>query len=402
MYHKWIKEYGKTDGFFKAYKGVTGAPFGLENEEGVLTQEDFLQILEDFRMVILKELEVDIDNWDVGVFVMGLVDFIPKYIEVDNAVILEFQVILSNFLLYLEEKDYLENVNELIMAMVEFMPVCLNRNLDTKYWSSLKRKNIESYMEYMDDQMEMLSDLLDDLEETEMSNNFFPITNKQPNQDKIIPMKPSQVIPFNAANKKMSNKIYQLRIDIVGAKPPIWRRVLVPAEMTFEDLHEIIQTAFDWDTAHLYQFTVGNIILSDFEAEELLGEPTQFYFEPKVKKDMAKTKLSQLINLGDKFEYIYDFGDSWEHKIVVEEILDRDSSIPFYPYCTKGKRTAPFEDFGGIERFDDFVASFKKNANKKSVQDVLEWAVGEDIERYHPDQVDIEEINEILSMLFFE
>ncbi|MGX7024422.1 plasmid pRiA4b ORF-3 family protein [Vagococcus hydrophili] len=400
MYHKWIKEYGKSGLFLTAYNGVTGVPFKEIESEDKLSHEDYLQILEEFRRVILNQMEVDIEKWNMGVMMIGMTDLIPRYIEIDNAVILEFQIILNNFLVFLQDKEYLENIFDLQKTVFQFMPLCLNNNLDINYWSQIKRKNIEAYMKYMDEQMETINDLLDDLEGNMMKEEFFPPVKNQKHSNNVIPMIPKNKIPLRVSNEEFDNKIYQLRIDIVGAKPPIWRRILVPAKMTFGDLHEIIQTAFDWDTAHLYQFNVDNVVLSDFEAEDLIGDKPHVYYTSQIKKDMAKVKLNQLVSEGDKFEYIYDFGDSWEHKIVVEEVLEHDPAIPFYPYCTKGKRTAPFEDFGGIERFDDFVADFKKNANRKSVQDVLEWAMGVESERFYPDYVDIEEINELLGLMW--
>lgn len=400
MYHKWIKEYGKSTRFLSAYNGVTGVPYIEIDDESKLSQDDFLQILEDFRVLVLKHFGADIESWSIGPLQDGIIDSIPKFIEIDNAVILELQVILNNFLMFLEERFYVPNAKKLIITVAESIPRCLELNLDVEFWSPFKRKNIESYMEYMDEQMEAINDLLDDLEGNMMKNELFPPKMNQKHQDNVIPMIPQNKILPSGGNKQADNKIYQLRIDIAGAKPPIWRRILVPSEMTFEDLHEIIQTAFEWDTAHLYQFNVGNTLLTDFEAEKLLGDTSDFYFASQVKKDMAKVKLNQLVSEGDKFNYIYDYGDSWEHKIVVEEVLERDPSIPFYPYCTKGKRTAPFEDFGGIERFDDFVADFKKNANRKSVQDVLEWYMHGESERFYPDYVDIDEINEAFELMW--
>lgn len=400
MYHKWIKEYGKSQLFLAAYNGVTGVPYVEIDDESKLSQDDFLQILEDFRVLVLKHFGADIESWSIGPLQDGIIDSIPRFIEIDNAVILEFQVILNNFLMFLEERFYVPNAKRLIITVAASIPRCLELNIDVEFWSPFKRKNIESYMEYMDEQMEAINDLLDDLEGNVMKNELFPPRINQKHQDNVIPMIPQNKVTLVSGKKKPTNKIYQLRIDIVGAKPPIWRRVLVPEEMTFEDLHEVIQTAFEWDTAHLYQFNVGNIVLTDFEAEKLLGDTSDFYFASQVKKDMAKVKLNQLVSEGDKFNYIYDYGDSWEHKIVVEEVLDSDPSIPFYPYCTKGKRTAPFEDFGGIERFDDFVASFKKNANRKSVQDVLEWYMNEESKKFDPEYLDIDEINEAFEMMW--
>jgi hypothetical protein len=129
--------------------------------------------------------------------------------------------------------------------------------------------------------------------------------------------------------------IFQLKVGLRGARPPIWRRLEVPADVTLARLHELIQAAFAWDDSHLHVFETryGNFGRPDSE----LGH-----------RAASRVTLEQVVPaVGDKLCYTYDFGDNWTHDIAVEKILNRDPSVA-YPRCTGGRRAAPPEDCGGV------------------------------------------------------
>ena len=133
------------------------------------------------------------------------------------------------------------------------------------------------------------------------------------------------------------NKIYQINISLRGARPPIWRRVLVPDTFSLAALHQVIQTAMGWYNAHLHEFDVGGVSY---------GEPHPDYFQEV--RDERKVTLSEIV-AGEKFKfrYQYDFGDSWDHDLLVEKVLPVEAETD-YPVCIKGKRACPPEDVGGV------------------------------------------------------
>ena len=102
-------------------------------------------------------------------------------------------------------------------------------------------------------------------------------------------------------------KGYQLKITIKGSKPPIWRRVIVPEQTTFFQLHQVIQEAFGWWDYHLHQFEFkkAGILVRDVDEEDL----DLFMEEEFLGED---TMLSALIEENPRFVYTYDFGDYWE------------------------------------------------------------------------------------------
>ena len=164
-----------------------------------------------------------------------------------------------------------------------------------------------------------------------------------------------------------SNLIYQIKITLKDVKPPIWRRIQVKSDITLHSLHRTIQTAMGWEDGHLHKFDIR--------------APSS---EPKV-------RLNQL-NLVEKqkFLYVYDFGDNWEHTILVEKILPIDEKNQ-YPICLTGKRSGPLEDCGGPWGYMDLI-DVLDDPNDPEYDERVEW-IGED---FDPELFDIEKINKRL------
>jgi hypothetical protein len=172
---------------------------------------------------------------------------------------------------------------------------------------------------------------------------------------------------------------YQLKITLKNIKPAVWRRIVIPADILLPDLHKVIQTVMGWYNSHLHQFTING---------EFYTEPDEYSVDRSI--DYRKIKLDQLITSENQaFEYEYDFGDGWEHKIVLEKILTQHSQQ--HPSCLTGKRACPPEDCGGPFGYADLL---KIISDKKHVEyeETMEW-VGDD---FDPELFDIEEVNQML------
>jgi hypothetical protein len=130
--------------------------------------------------------------------------------------------------------------------------------------------------------------------------------------------------------------VYQLKIVLRSVKPPVWRRVLVPKDCTIAVLHETVQIAMGWYNCHLHRFLIqgkeygvsyeGGVSFPDDPDQMRLGD---FRFRPS-----------------ERFGYLYDFGDNWDHDILVEKILPLDHAKA-YPLCVTGRGECPEEDSGG-------------------------------------------------------
>ncbi len=175
-------------------------------------------------------------------------------------------------------------------------------------------------------------------------------------------------------------EIYQLKVTLRGSKPPIWRRIQVASHITLGKLHDIIQTVMGWEGGHLHAF-------------ELWGEQ---YSTPGMDLDMLNEDLVRLNQVGGvktKFSYEYDFGDGWEHQIVVEKVLPPVEGQQ-YPICVKGKRACPPEDCGGIWGYEEMV-QIMADPNHPEYEERLEW-LGEE---FDPEAFDLDAVNQLLSKM---
>jgi hypothetical protein len=176
-------------------------------------------------------------------------------------------------------------------------------------------------------------------------------------------------------------RTYQLKISLKGAKPPIWRRLLIASSVSLPQLHQAIQIAMGWTDSHLHQFIVGG---------EFFGTPNPDFDDGET-LDERRYKLSQIMDREkDWIIYEYDFGDGWEHKVTLEKILPFDPKA-MLPQCIKGKGACPPEDVGGIGGYYEFLEAMADPSHPEH-QDYKEWVGGE----FDPQACDIEKINAML------
>jgi hypothetical protein len=186
-------------------------------------------------------------------------------------------------------------------------------------------------------------------------------------------------------NTASKGPIYQIKVTLNGIRPPIWRRLLVPGNVTLEKLHYIIQVAMGWTNSHLHQFIVG---------ESYFGEPHPDYDDYIQMNDERRFRLKRITeNEGFEFCYEYDFGDSWKHTLLVEKIIDSEPEKQ-YPVCIEGKRACPPEDVGGVWGYEMFLEALG-DPDHPEHEGYLEWVGGE----FDPEEFDLEETNEILREL---
>jgi hypothetical protein len=177
--------------------------------------------------------------------------------------------------------------------------------------------------------------------------------------------------------KTRVGKVYQLKITLRHSRPPIWRRVQVAGDVTLAHLHRIIQEAMGWTDSHLHQFIVGDT-----------------YYGVPDPDDLSETKNEKGVRLDQivarpkhRFSYEYDFGDDWDHEILVEKILDPGRGAR-YPVCLAGARARPPEDCGGIYGYADFLAALRDPKHEQH-DEMLEWIGGE----FDPEEFNLKEVN---------
>ncbi len=133
--------------------------------------------------------------------------------------------------------------------------------------------------------------------------------------------------------------VVQLRIQLEDTAPVVWRRLLVPGSIRLPKLHDIFQAAMGWTDSHLHSFRIG---------ESLYG--MQFDDYPDEEIDEKTVTVFQAVRDHRRFTYEYDFGDSWEHSVVVEEMLKAPNGLK-YAVCIDGQNACPPEDCGGTHGY---------------------------------------------------
>ncbi|TAG56073.1 MAG: plasmid pRiA4b ORF-3 family protein [Cytophagales bacterium] len=183
--------------------------------------------------------------------------------------------------------------------------------------------------------------------------------------------------------------IYQFKIDLKHIKPAITRTILVEEDTSFDEFAQILMTAFNWSGGHLWQFsynTGGRNFVYISTPDEEMDEDIE-------NMDASEVLLSELYeNEKIKIQFEYDFGDSWEHTIKLEKVLEKDKKLT-YPVCTKGARNTPPEDCGSYPGYEEMLAHYADPKKfKKEIREFEEWFG----DKYDPEYFNLEELNEAL------
>ena len=182
---------------------------------------------------------------------------------------------------------------------------------------------------------------------------------------------------IKATGGSPADTVYQFKITLLESHPPIWRRIQVQ-DCTLDKLHENIQTAMGWTNSHLHHFKVK---------DQLYGDPMllQENFEDMEYEDSTTTRISDILPKTGRrfrFQYEYDFGDSWYHEVLFEGAVRADPKGK-YPLCLEGERACPPEDCGGIWGYADFVEAIQ-NPDHERHEELPEWVGG----RFDPEEFD--------------
>jgi hypothetical protein len=168
--------------------------------------------------------------------------------------------------------------------------------------------------------------------------------------------------------------LYQLKITLRDSRPPIWRRIIVPANIKLSRLHDVLQTVMPWTNSHLHQFIVAGVFYGTLDGEggtETLNEKRYTLV------DLAPGPKSAFI-------YEYDFGDGWEHKIVVEKVLPPNPALK-HAICLAGKNACPPDDSGGMFGYYETLAAVADPKHPEH-ETMKEWLGGRwDPQRFNVD-----------------
>lgn len=183
--------------------------------------------------------------------------------------------------------------------------------------------------------------------------------------------------------KKSRPSVLQLHVVLKDVAPKVWRRVLVPADAGLDLVHQVLNEAMGWTNSHQHQFEIADRSFADPTVDD----------EPSKYEDERRFTLEQLVRVGDRFVYQYDFGDGWEHLVTVEKELPVDERW-VYPVCIGGSNACPPEDCGGPPGYERLVDALVNDDDPELVS----WIGG----FFDPKGFDVNRTNQSLRGLLFE
>ncbi|NQT93701.1 MAG: plasmid pRiA4b ORF-3 family protein [Lentisphaerae bacterium] len=178
--------------------------------------------------------------------------------------------------------------------------------------------------------------------------------------------------PRSYCCRKKFDHVYQFKVSLQDIDATIWRQIQVPDRYSFWDLHCAITDAFGWLDYHLHQF---KILFPESGEEDIIGIPDDEGFDGAETLPGWHLYLAEYFSMENKTcNYDYDFGDGWQHSVVLEAILPREQGAS-YPRCIAGERACPPEDVGGPWGYERFLKSINY-MNAPDRDRLLEWCGG--------------------------
>lgn len=214
-----------------------------------------------------------------------------------------------------------------------------------------------------------------------ISDTFITVGNgyTSPNEDMY------KVLESFAGKKVFNCQAVKIKITLDLDNKKVWRRLVIPANTSFKKFHGIIQETFGWQNCHLHEFFVlGN---------DKVGKPERYINNPVyTKEEFVPIKLETGVRLSEylpaRMKYIYDFGDTWQHHIEVEETIENYDKN--YPICLTGEGKTPPEDVGGAVGYQYFLKVIN-DKNHPEHEEMLNWGEMQGYEEF-----DLEDVNRSL------
>lgn len=185
------------------------------------------------------------------------------------------------------------------------------------------------------------------------------------------------------------NWLLQFKIELTETNPLVWRKVLVPSNYNFWDLHVAIQDSMGWLDYHLHHFEIKG---KGKHKESKIGIPDFERFDelPEVFPGWEIPVMNYFNDLGVTAKYLYDYGDSWRHSIKLEGYIVKEKGIK-YPTCIDGELACPPEDCGGISGYYELQKTLS-NPNDEDYEQMRSW-VGDDWDAKKFNKKDIKFMN---------
>lgn len=180
--------------------------------------------------------------------------------------------------------------------------------------------------------------------------------------------------------------VWQLRIELLDVQPLVWRRLLVPADITLPKLDRVIQTALGWTNSHLHEFVINGTHYAVLDPEWVDDLPHV---------DERRVVLHDALGRDTRcFDYVYDFGDGWHHLVLVEDLYPDNPKSVSSVQCIGGENACPPEDVGGAGGYVEFLAAIADPRHEEH-ENYLTWVGGS----FDPTRFDRAAVNRALAKI---
>jgi len=335
-------------------------------------------------------------------------DVMPRKVSAGAEFFSNVQPVLTAFFAFLQQHGIITNGTTLANKLKKVAPVMVKVAADSANWGTAKQlfmEGIESGLLDTSSEENLRRSMKKYIDEVNLKNakNTKPDMLKNIGRNDPCPCGSGKkykkccqgkVIPFPVMTQEPDESkplVYQIKVSIMHIKPLVWRRLLVPAGITFNKLHKIIQAAFGWQDYHLYEFDFGDVLVNVPDPEYPLGAGV-------MNLNAKREKIDALLPSRKKCVYTYDFGDNWRHEIILEQITNAEEETR-YPVCIEGAGHRPPEDVGGPPGYEEFLKIIGDHDNPEQ-DDYLEWAEKDTGGRkFLPDYFYLQETNRALAKI---
>ncbi len=176
--------------------------------------------------------------------------------------------------------------------------------------------------------------------------------------------------------------VHRLKVTLRHVRPPVWRRIEVRSTTKLSELAPTLESTMGWLSEHLHAFDANG---------DRYGQPDPDWGWGRPVLDERKFALGTVLpKVGSKLRFDYDFGDGWEHDVVVEAIEPVERGVT-YPRCTAGRRACPPEDCGGVWGYQELLEALADPKHEHH-EERMEWIGGD----FDPDDFDIDDTTEVI------
>lgn len=180
--------------------------------------------------------------------------------------------------------------------------------------------------------------------------------------------------------------VWQLRIELLDVQPLVWRRLLVPADVTLPKLDRVIQTALGWTNSHLHEFVINGTRYAVLDPDGMDDLPHV---------DERRVVLHEALGMDTRcFDYVYDFSDDWHHLVLIEDLYPQRPKPASLIQCIGGENACPPEDVGGSGGYAEFLEAITDPRHEEH-RNYLTWVGG----RFDPTRFDREAVNRALAKI---